>query len=116
MKSFLDNFESDIDVCNVNNVDTDHGDPVIVHLHCLCDFSLLRYEEVDPSAAGSFRRYAAILLIGLQCVLRLVYLFLGILLICTMVTLLLIREHLFVLSFVIRVLILHMKRTFYLAI
>ena len=27
----------------MNNVDSDHGDRVIVHLCCLCDFSLLRY-------------------------------------------------------------------------
>ena len=96
MRSFLDDFESDINVCNVNNVDSDHGDPVIVHLRCLCDFSLLRYEEDDLLAACSFCQYAAILLIGSPSVLRLVYLFYGILLICTMVTLLLIREHLFV--------------------
>ena len=31
----------------MNNVDSDHGDPVIVHLRCLCDFSLFRYEEDD---------------------------------------------------------------------
>ena len=80
----------------MNNVDSDHGDPVIVHLRCLCDFSLLIYEEDDPLAASLFRRYAAILLIGSPSVLRLVYLFWGILIICTMVTLLLIREHLFV--------------------
>ena len=80
----------------MNNVDSDHGDPVIGHLRCLCNVSLLRYEEDDPSAAGSFRRYTAILLIGSPSVLRLVDLFYGILLICTMVTLFLIREHLFV--------------------
>ena len=73
LRSFLDDFESDIDVSNENNVDNDHGDPVIAHLRCLCDFSLLRYEEDDPSAACSFRRYAAILLIGSPSVLRLVY-------------------------------------------
>ena len=61
--SFLDDFESDFDVCNMNNVGSDHGDPVIVYLCCLCDFSLLRYEEDDPAAACSFRRFAAILLI-----------------------------------------------------
>ena len=65
----------------MNNVDSDHGDPVIVHYCCLCDFSLLRYEEDDPSVACSFRRYAAILLIVSPSVLRLVYLFFGILLI-----------------------------------
>ena len=80
----------------MNNVDSDHRDPVIVHLRCLCDFSLLRYEEVDPLVACSFRQYAAILMIGSPSGHRLVYLFLGILLICTMVTLFLIREHLFV--------------------
>ena len=63
-RSFLDDFEFDIDLCNVNNVDSDHGDPVIVHLRCLCDFSLLRYKQDAPSVACSFRRYAAILLIG----------------------------------------------------
>jgi len=47
----------------VRNVDSDHGDPVIVHLRFLSDFSLLRYEEDDPSVASSFRQYAAILLI-----------------------------------------------------
>ena len=73
LRSFLDDFESDIDVCNVNNIDSDHGDPVIVHLRCLCDFLLLRYEEDDLSAIGSFRRYAAILLIGSLSVLRLIY-------------------------------------------
>ena len=59
MRSFLDDFESDFDVCNVNNhtVDSDHGDPVIVHLRCLCDFSLLRYEEDDPTAACLFRHF-----------------------------------------------------------
>ena len=36
LRSFLDDFESDIDVCNVNNVDS--GDPVIVHICCLCEF------------------------------------------------------------------------------
>ena len=74
-RSFLDDFELDNDVCNVNNVDSDHGDPVIVHLCCLCDFSLLRFEKDDPSAACLFRRYAAILLIGSSSVLCLVYLF-----------------------------------------
>ena len=118
LRNFFDDFESDIDVCNVNNVDSDHGDPVIVHLRCLCDFSLFRFEKDDLSVAGSFRRYAAILLIGSPSVLRLVYLFWGILLICTMVTLLLIREHLFVKGVCYpRVLIfLHTKRTFHLAI
>ena len=48
-------FYHDFDVCNVNNFDSDHGVPVIVHLRCLCNFSLLRYKEDDPSAAGSFR-------------------------------------------------------------
>ena len=110
-RSFLDDFESDIDVYNVNNVDSDHGDPVIVHLRCLCDFSLLRYKEDDPSTACSFRRYTAILLI---------------------VSLLLILWYFIkmryghiasdkgasicersVLSFVIRVLILHTKRNFH---
>ena len=43
----------------MNNVDSDHEDHVIIHLRCLCDFSLLRYKE-DPSAASSFCRYAAI--------------------------------------------------------
>ena len=95
-RSILDDFDSDFDVCNVNNVDSDHGDPVIVHLRCLCDFSLLRYEEDDPSAACSFHRFAAILLIGSPSVLRLVYLIYSISLICTMLTLLLIREHLLV--------------------
>ena len=38
---FLDNFESHINVCNMNNVDNDHGDLIIVHLCCLFDFSLL---------------------------------------------------------------------------
>ena len=75
MRSFLNDFVSDIDVCNVNNVDSDHGDPVIVHLRCLCDFSLLRFKKDDPSAAGSFRRYAAILLIGSQSILHFVNLF-----------------------------------------
>ena len=42
-RSFLDDLESDIDVCNVYNVNCDHGDPVIVHLHCLRYFLLLRY-------------------------------------------------------------------------
>ena len=100
----------------MNNVDSDHRDPVIVHLRCMRDFSLLRYEEDDPSAVCSFRRYAAILLIGSQSVLRLVYLFFVIFInmhyghiasdkgasICE-------RS---LLSFVIRVLILHTKRTF----
>ena len=89
----------------MNKVDSNHGDPVIVHLRCLCDFSLLRYEddfsllryeEDDPSAACSFRRYAAILLIRSPSVLCLDYLFYGILLLGTMVILLLTREHLFV--------------------
>ena len=62
----------------MNNVDSDHGDPVIVHLGCLCDFLLLRFEKDVPSVAGSFRRYAAILLMGSPSVLRLVYLFQGI--------------------------------------
>jgi len=55
----------DIDVYNRNYVDSvsDHGDNVIVHLRCLCDFSLLSYED-NPLAACLFRRYAAILLIG----------------------------------------------------
>ena len=75
LRSFLDDFESDIDACNVNNVDSDHGDPVIVYLRCLCNFSLLRYEEDDPSAACSFRRYAAILLVGSPTVLHLVFYF-----------------------------------------
>ena len=75
LRSFLDDFKLDIDVCNMNNVDSDHGDPVIVHLRCLYDVLLLRYEENDPSAACSFHRYAAILLIGSPSVLRLVYLF-----------------------------------------
>ena len=75
IEKFLDDFESDINVCNVNNVDSDHGDPVIVHLCCLCDLSLLRYEEDDPSAACSFRQYAVILLIRSPSVLCLVYLF-----------------------------------------
>ena len=50
----------------MNNVDSDHRDPVIVHLHCLCDFLLLRFKKHDLSAACSFGRYAelAILLIG----------------------------------------------------
>ena len=48
---------------------------VIVHLRCLCDFSLLRYEEDDPSAACSFRQYAVILLIGSPSVLCSIYLF-----------------------------------------
>ena len=61
--SFLDDIKSDIDVCKVNNVDSDYGDPAIVHLRCLCDFSLLRFEKDYSSAACSFRRYAAILLI-----------------------------------------------------
>ena len=38
---FLNNFESVINVCNMNNVDNDHGDLIIVHLCCLFDFSLL---------------------------------------------------------------------------
>ena len=58
-RSFLDNIESDINVCNLNNVDLTTG---TVHLHCLCDVTLLRYEE-DPSAAFLFRRYVAILLL-----------------------------------------------------
>ena len=29
---FFDDFKPDIDVCKVNNVDSDHGDPVIVHV------------------------------------------------------------------------------------
>jgi len=33
----------------MNNVNSDYGDLIIVHLHCLCDFSLLRYEEDDFS-------------------------------------------------------------------
>ena len=70
------------EIISENNVDSDHGDPVIAHLRGLCDFSLLRYEEDDPSAACSFRRYAAILVIGSPSILRLVYLFYGILLIC----------------------------------
>ena len=40
----------------------------------LCDFSMFRYEEDDPSAAFSFRRYAAILLIGSPSITRLFYL------------------------------------------
>ena len=60
---------------NMNNVDSDHGDPVIVHLRCLCDFSLLRFEKDVPSVAGSFRQCAAISLMGSPSVLRLVYLF-----------------------------------------
>ena len=36
LRSFLDDFESDIDVCNENNVDSDHGDHVIVHLSVVC--------------------------------------------------------------------------------
>ena len=64
INQFHDDFDSDINVCNVNNVDSDHGDLIIVHLRCLCDFCLLRYEEDDPSAASSSHRYAAILLIG----------------------------------------------------
>ena len=43
-------------IYNVNNVDSDHGDPVIVHLRCLCDFSLLRYEEDDPICSHFFDR------------------------------------------------------------
>ena len=102
---------ADINVCNVNNVDSDHGDPVIVHLHCLCDFSLLRYKEDDASAAGSFHRYAAILLIGSPSILRLVLTFFNI----DSVKGASIYQR-SVLSFVIQVLILHRKRTFHLAI
>ena len=117
MRSFLDDFELDINAYNVNNVDNDQGDPVIVHLHCLCDFSLLRYEEDDPSVACSFRQYATILLIGSPSVLCLVLFILGYFInmhyghiasdkgacICE-------RS---LLSFIIRVLILHTKRTFH---
>ena len=60
LRSFLNNFKSDIDVCNVNNVNSDQGDPAIVHLRCLRDFSLLRYKEVDPSAACSFHAHVKI--------------------------------------------------------
>ena len=102
----------------MNNVDSDHGDPVVVHLRCLCDISLLRNEEDDASAACSFRRYAATLLTGSPSVLRLVYIRYYINMhyghiasdkgasIC--------RRSL--LSFVIRVLILHTKRTFHSAV
>ena len=45
MRSFLDNFEWDINVCNMNNIDSNHVDLIIIHLRCLCDFSLLRFEE-----------------------------------------------------------------------
>ena len=76
----------------MNNVNSDHGDPVIVHLRCLCNFSLLRYEEDDP-AADSFHRYAAILLIGSPSTSFGLF-SLGYFII--MVKLLLIREHLFV--------------------
>ena len=66
VNQFHDDFDSYIfiNVCNVNNVDSDLGDLIIVHLRCLYDFSLLRYKEDDPSVACSFRRYAAILLIN----------------------------------------------------
>ena len=74
LRSFLDDFKSDINVCNVNNVDSDHGDLIMVHLRFLCDFLLLRYED-DQSAAYSFHRYAAILLIRSLSVSCLVYLF-----------------------------------------
>jgi len=108
LRSFLDDFESDIDVCNVNNVHSDHRDPVIIHLCCLCDFSLLRYKEDDQLAACSFRWCAAIFFIRSPSVLHLVYL-------CghiasNMGASICERS---VLSFSIRVLILHRKRTFH---
>ena len=79
----------------VNNVDSDHGDPVIVHLRCLCEFSLLRYKKIrrrhvpfadmQPFCWSDHRLY----FVGF------IY-FREFILICSMVTLLLIREHLFV--------------------
>ena len=59
----------------LNNVDSDHRDLIIVKLRCLCDFSLLKYEEDDLSAACSFRRYAAIFLIRSPSISHLVYLY-----------------------------------------
>ena len=40
----------------MSNVDSNHRDLIIVHICCLCDFSLLRYEEDDLSAASLFTR------------------------------------------------------------
>ena len=87
------NFESNINVCNVNNVDSDHRDPVIVHLRCLCDcssvlhiglfilgyFINMHYGHIAPDKGASICERS-------------------------------------VLSFVIQVFILHTKRTFHSAI
>ena len=94
----------------MNNVDSDHGDPVVtVHLHCLCDFSLLRYGEVDPSAACSFRitirTSFGLFILGYFINMQYCHIDKGAS-ICE-------RS---VLSFVIQVLILHTKRTFYSAV
>ena len=51
---YRDHLESDINVCNVNNVNSDHGDIIIIK-YTVCATSLLIYEEDDPLVAATFR-------------------------------------------------------------
>ena len=109
-------------VCNVNNVNSNHGDPVIVHLClcCLCDFSLLRFEKRCP--------------VGGMFILPLCSHFVDRIIVCTSFGLFILGYFInmhyghiasdkgasicerSLLSFVIRVLIVHTKRTFQSAI
>ena len=73
----------------MNNVNSNHGHLIIIHLCCLCDFSLLRYDDIFISLICSHfvDRIMVHTLFGFM---------LGYFINMTMVTLLLIREHLFV--------------------
>jgi len=50
---YLDDCESDIDVCSISNIVNDHGDHVIIQLNSMYDFDT-GYELADPSEASSF--------------------------------------------------------------
>ena len=102
----------------MNNVDSDHRDPVIIHLCCLCDFSLLSYEEyvggmfISPICSHFVDRITVCTSFGLFILGYFINMHCGHIAsdngasICE-------RS---LLSFIIRVLILHTKRTFHSAI
>jgi len=93
---FLDNYELDINVCNVNNIDSDHWDLIIVHLgiYIVCTtFHCWDRKKMTHQWHLHFANTAA-LLIRSPSIPHLVDLF-DAYFIC-LVTLLLIMEHLFV--------------------